>query len=359
MSYSHLMKFREDYMKTLIKPQKLCPGDTIAAISPSCGLASVFPHQYQWGKKQIEENFNVKVIETPHALESMDFLYEHPEIRAQDLMWAFKNPDVKAIFSIIGGDDSIRLLPYLDLDVIKNNPKIFLGYSDPTSVHMMCYKAGLSSIYGPTIMSGFGENCGLFDYTIKATKRTLFQNEVLGEIEPSKMGWTDEFLDWANPENLKIKRRLHPYSGPKYVQGNGIVRGRLIGGCFEVLLMMTGTELFPDVHDFEGAIMFLEVSEDTPPENMLLYWLRSLAAQGIINKLSGFILGRAKNSINNMSVYENALLKVTKECNRSDMPIVTQMDFGHTDPMFYLPYGALAEIDVQNQRFSILESAVI
>ncbi len=346
-------------MKKLIKPKKLSPGDTVAAISTSCGLASLFPHQYEWGKRQLEENFGLRVIETPHALESMDFLYRQPEVRAQDLTWAFENPDVKGIFSIIGGDDCIRLFPHMDLDVIKNNPKIFLGYSDPTSIHMMCYRAGLSSIYGPTIMSGFGENCGLFPYTIEQTKRTLFSNVALGEIEPATMGWTDEHLDWANPENQKIRRKLHPFTGPQYIQGHGTVRGRLIGGCFEVLLMLTGTELFPAASEFENAILFLEVSEERPPEEMLLYWLRGLAAQGIINKLSGIILGRSKNSINEMNVYENALLAVTAECGREDMPIVTQMDFGHTDPMFYLPYGALAEIDVDNKRFSILESAVI
>ena len=92
---------------------------------------------------------------------------------------------------------------------------------------------------------------------------------------------------------------------------------------------------------------------------MFLYWLRSLAAQGIINKISGIIMGRAKGSGDNLSIYENALLTITHECGRSDMPIVTQMDFGHTDPMFYIPYGALAEIDMLNKRFSILESAVV
>ena len=346
-------------MNKLIKPHALKLGDTVAAISASYGSANLFPHQYQWGKKQLEDVFGLKVIETPNALKSVDFLYENPEARAKDLMWAFENPEVKAIISIIGGDDAIRLLPYIDFDVIKNNPKIYLGYSDPTSIHFMCYKAGLSSIYGPTVMAGFGENMGLLPYTIEQTQKTLFSADPIGEIVPAKDGWTDEFLDWRNPENLKIKRKLHPYTGPKYVQGNSVVRGHLIGGCFEVLIMLSGTELFPKAEEFKDAILFIETSEGLPPEDMFLYWLRGLAAQGIINNLSGIIMGRAKNSINNMSIYEKALLTITKECGRTDMPIVTQMDFGHTDPMFYLPYGALAEIDVPNKKFSILESAVI
>lgn len=346
-------------MGNLIKPKVLKPGDTVVAISCSYGSANRFPHQYQWGKSQIENNFGLKVIETPNALKSIDYLYEHPEERAKDLMWAFENPEVKAIISIIGGDDCIRLYPYLDLNIIKNNPKIFLGYSDPTAIHFMCYKAGLSSIYGPTVMAGFGENVGLFPYTIEQTKKTLFSTDVIGEILPATDGWTDEFLDWTYPENLKIKRKLHPFTGPNYLQGNSVVRGKLIGGCFEVLLMLSGTELFPKADEFDGAILFLETSEGLPPEEMFLYWLRSLAAQGIINKISGIIMGRAKGSGDNLSIYENALLTITHECGRSDMPIVTQMDFGHTDPMFYIPYGALAEIDMLNKRFSILESAVV
>jgi muramoyltetrapeptide carboxypeptidase LdcA involved in peptidoglycan recycling len=81
----------------------------------------------------------------PNALKGIKYLDEHPEARASDLMDAFRDKEIKAIFSAIGGDDSIRLLPYIDFDVIKNNPKIFTGFSDTTSNHMMMYKAGLVS----------------------------------------------------------------------------------------------------------------------------------------------------------------------------------------------------------------------
>ena len=345
-------------MKTLIKPPKLNIGDKVAAITNSAALASVFPHQYEFGKKQLEDVFGLKVVETPNALKSNEELYNNPKLRADDLMWAFQNPEIKAIVSIIGGDDCIRLLPYVDFEIIKKNPKIFMGYSDPTSIHFMCYSAGLSSIYGPTIMAGFGENAGLFPYTIDIIKRTLFSREPIGLISPTNE-WTEELLDWSNPDNSKKQRKRIKNEGPNVLQGEKIIQGHLLGGCFEVLLMCLNTKIAPVKTDWDGAILFIEMSEDTPPENIFLYWLRNLATQGIIQKLNGIILGRPKNANGNMQLYEKALLTVAKETHREDLTIMTRMDFGHTDPMFLIPYGATAEINPIKKTFSILDSAVI
>ena len=81
----------------------------------------------------------------PNALKGIDYLYRHPEARAQDLMDAFRDPSIKAVFNAIGGDDTIRLLPYIDFEVLRNNPKIFTGFSDSTTNHFMMHKAGLVS----------------------------------------------------------------------------------------------------------------------------------------------------------------------------------------------------------------------
>lgn len=88
----------------------------------------------------------------PNALKGSDFVLEHPELRAKDLMDAFKDDSIKAIICAIGGNDTYKLLPYIDYEVIRNNPKIFMGYSDTTVNHLMMNKAGLVSFYGPTIM---------------------------------------------------------------------------------------------------------------------------------------------------------------------------------------------------------------
>ncbi|WP_026526417.1 LD-carboxypeptidase [Butyrivibrio sp. VCD2006] len=119
-------------MKKLIVPKKLSAGDTVAFISLSGGRAGdtdMLP-RYETGKRRFEEAFNVKVIETPNALAGSDFLYEHPEKRAEDLMWALKNDAVQGIVCNMGGDDSYRVLPFIDTNVIHDNPKVFMGYSD-------------------------------------------------------------------------------------------------------------------------------------------------------------------------------------------------------------------------------------
>ena len=108
----------------MIKPQKLQPGDKVAAISLSWGGPGTFPHRYQVGLDQIEAEFDLVVEPTSNALRSAEWLHNNPKARADDLMDAFQDKNVKAIVSSIGGDEPIRILPYLDLDIIRNNPKI-------------------------------------------------------------------------------------------------------------------------------------------------------------------------------------------------------------------------------------------
>ena len=147
-------------------------------------------------------------------------------------MQAFADPAIKAIVSTIGGEDSIRLLPYLDLNVLRDNPKIFLGYSDSTVTHFACHKASIGSFYGPSIMAGFGENGGLFPYMVESVKKTLFSIKPIGRLQPNTQGWTDERLDWGIPENQAIKRKLQPCTSWNFLQGKGIHSGQLIGGCY-------------------------------------------------------------------------------------------------------------------------------
>ena len=146
----------------MIKPPALQEGDTVATVSLSWGGPGAIPHRYEVGKRQLEEEFGVAVVETKHALADPDWLWRNPQARADDLMEAFLDPTIKAIVSTIGGSDSIRMLPYIDLDLIRSNPKIFLGFSDSTITHFVCFKAGLISFYGPAIMAGFAETAAYF-----------------------------------------------------------------------------------------------------------------------------------------------------------------------------------------------------
>ncbi len=293
----------------------------------------------------------------PNTLRDASWLAQNPKARADDLMQAFADPSIKGIFATIGGEDSIRLLPYVDLDVIRNNPKIFMGYSDTTIGHLMCYKAGLVSFYGPSIMAEFGENGGIFPYIVQSVRQTIFYSEVIGEIKPST-GWTVERLNWGDPASQNHTRKLNPNLGWKFLQGTGIHRGHLIGGCIEVFDWTRGTELFPE--QWQDAILFLETSEDMPPPEFVRYTLRTYAAMGILHQLSGIMFGRPYDNGDKFDEYERAILKIIHdEEGLTDLPIITRMDFGHTSPMFVIPYGVQAEIDCDNQRFSIVENAVI
>ncbi len=345
----------------MIKPVKLNPGDKVAAITLSWGGPGTFPHRYEAGKRQLQETFGLELVATPHALRDADWLQRHPQARADDLMQAFADPTVKAIFSTIGGEDSIRLWPYLDLSVIRDNPKIFMGYSDTTVTHLVCYKAGLVSFYGPAIMAGFGENGGLFPYMVESVRRTLFTAEPIGPIQPNRDGWTVEMLDWADPANQERKRKLNPSTGWNFLQGTGVHRGRLLGGCFEVLDWLRGTPFWPEPEQWQDAILFLETTEDAPPPQMVLYGLRSLAAMGVLSRLAGILFARPGGGwpVERFAEYDAVLRQVvTEEEGLTDLPIITQMDFGHTDPMFVLPYGVLAEIDCEREQFTIVESGV-
>src|SRR5689334_10072028 len=116
----------------MIKPAKLVPGDTVATISLSWGGAHRFPDRYQAGKRQLEDAFGLRVVESRYALREDSWLARNPQARAEDLMEAFADRSIRAVISTIGGEDSIRILPYLDLAVLRDNPKIFMGYSDTT-----------------------------------------------------------------------------------------------------------------------------------------------------------------------------------------------------------------------------------
>jgi muramoyltetrapeptide carboxypeptidase LdcA involved in peptidoglycan recycling len=301
----------------------------------------------------------LQVVEMPNTLKDAGWLSRNPQARADDLMQAFADPSIKGIFATIGGNDSIRLLPHIDLDMIRNNPKIFMGYSDTTISHLICYKSGLVSFHGPHIMVEFAENGGMFRYMVESLRRTLFSSNVIGEVKPSTEGWTVEFLDWAEPANQQRKRKLNSPIGWKFLQGHGVRRGHLIGGCFEVLDWARGTDIFPEY--WQDAILFLETSEEAPPPVMVARTLRVYAAMGILHKLSGILFGRPGGEISpdTFGDYDRAILQVVHdEQGLTDLPVITCMDFGHTSPMFVIPYGVQAEIGCEKKRFSILENAV-
>lgn len=346
----------------LITPPKLNRGDRIAAISLSWGGPGSFPYRFEIGKRRLEGNFGLQVVPTTHALKSAEWIYKNPQARADDLMAAFLDPSIKAIISTIGGEDSIRLIPFVDLSIIKNNPKIFMGYSDATVTHFMCLQAGLSSFYGPGIMTVFAENVAMHNYTIQGILKTLFSSDVIGPIPYNTEGWTNELLDWSDERNQNIRRVLQRATAWNFIgDKQAICTGRLLGGCLEVLQFLNSSALWPDLSVWDHAILFLETSEEGIEPTAVIRFMRNLAAQGILSRLNGILFSKPGGKIMTsarFSEYDQALVTVFEEYQLPLIPIVTGMDFGHSAPMWILPYGALAEINSVQKTVSILESGV-
>lgn len=345
-------------MKKLIKPNKLNRGDKVALVSLSWGGAGdeEILWRYKQGKERLENIFGLEVVEMEHTLAGTEYVYNHPEKRAEDLMNAFQDKTIKGIIACIGGIESIRMLPYINFDIINQNPKVFMGYSDTTTTHLFCYKAGISSIYGPTLLVDFAENVSMHPYTIEYVEKTLFSNKPIGQILAASE-WTSEYLPWLI-ENKSRQRKYKQNGGYELLQGNGIVKGRLIGGCMEVFDMLRGTEIFPTLEDFNGSILFLETSEDKPPVWFVECGMRNYGITGALDRIVGIVWGKPQDE-ENYEEYKLVIQKVMKEFGKEDLPIMYNMNFGHTEPKICIPYGALAEINCNDVTFSIIESAVI
>ena len=345
-------------MTPLIKPKSLQEGDTVATVSLSWGGAGEFLHRYETGKKQLQDIFGLRVVDTNNALKSAEYIAKNPKARADDLMEAFSDKSIKAIISNLGGEDSIRTLPFTDISVIRNNPKIFLGFSDTTVTHFACYKAGLTSFYGTSLLVGFAENGGMHQYQINDIKRTLFSSKPIGQILPNSSGWTSEFLDWNDLSLQNTKRQLTKSSAWNFLQGEGISQGKLVGGCVEVLEFLKGTDFWLSSSEWTNKILFLETSEEMMTPGIFRRILRNYAAQGVFEKISGLILGRPYHN-KFVDEYNEILLQVIScEQDNNLLSIITEMDFGHTCPTFSIPYGVLAENDFEQNTVSVRESGV-
>jgi muramoyltetrapeptide carboxypeptidase LdcA involved in peptidoglycan recycling len=206
-------------------------------------------------------------------------------------------------------------------------------------------------------MAGFAENGGLFDFMKHSVEKTLFSNEVIGCLENTE-GFVIDQHKWSSKVLLDKKRTLLPAKEQKIINGSANAKGRLIGGCMEVLEFLKDTSLW-DKSYFKDAILFLETSEDTPPASFVKYWMRNYAASGILKDLAGIIVGRPQSKDDEyINDQYNAILQVVRDEEGLDLPILVNCSFGHTDPQMLLPYGALAEIDIETATFSILESGV-
>ena len=343
----------------MLKPKKLKKGDRIAVVSLSWGGLGdkEFIHKFYIAKERLEKDFGLEVIAMPNALKGSEFVYNHPELRAKDLMDAFNDKSINGIFSAIGGDDSIRILPYINYDILKNNPKIFMGYSDTTITHFIMNKAGLVSFYGPSVMCEFGEYVKMFDYSKEAVENILFKDTKDYEIKSSQY-WSDDFVTWSE-ENINVAKKLvKEEHGYEALSGRGVIKGELLGGCLDVFPMISGTEIWPKKDEWKNKILLLETSEEKIPPRYVLWYMRNLGAQGILNNIQGIIIGKPQDE-KYYEEYKEIYLKILKEFNCENLPIIYNVNIGHAFGTGVLPLGVEYEIDLDNITIKLVESATM
>ena len=336
-------------------PPRWTAGSRIAAVSLSWGGPGRFPDRYHAGVQQLQDEFGVEVVEMPSSMASAQSLDADPSLRVADLHAAFSDPNIDGVVSTIGGDDSIRLLPLIDLDLLREHPKAFLGYSDSTITHMALRRAGVVSYYGPAVMAGFAENGGLHEYLVRGVRSMLFEPSPTTPWPPNTDGWTVEHLDWSDPDLQEQPRSLNPTKGWRWHGGTTAV-GPSVAACMEILDFLRGTEWMPDL---EGAVLLLETSEEAPPPEALLRFLRTLHLTGDLERLAGIVLGRPGGSDlgdDQRQAYDKAVLRAVRvEAGLDDLPVVTNVDFGHTDPMWTIPQGVDIQLNVDDQTITFVE----
>lgn len=343
------------------RPPSLKPSDKVAIISPSSGLPHIFPWVYEQGLNRIKEVFGLVPVEFLTARQAPEYLSKNPKARAEDINAAFSDPSIKAIIATIGGNDQIRILPYLNKEVISANPKIFMGYSDCTNLHLFLWNLGIVSYYGGAVMTQFAMNGGMQEYTINWIKQALFSPPI-GEVFPASE-WSDADLNWGDPQNLNKKSPMYSSEGWQwYNNQNGIIQGQLWGGCLEVLdLHLSVKRNLPNFDQLDDAIFFVETSEEMPSEGFVYRFFAALAELGILKRFKTILMaypkaqfcgnqppeGREAFMVNQKNAVKNALRDYG-----FNIPVIFNMNFGHTDPQIIIPNGGMASIDFTRKTIS-------
>jgi muramoyltetrapeptide carboxypeptidase LdcA involved in peptidoglycan recycling len=252
-----------------VTPPPLEPGDSVAVVAPSSGGARKAPHVLELALERLRTVFDLEPVVYPTARQGDEFLAANPRARAADVHAAFEDPDISGVFATIGGWDQLRILRYLDRDVLREHPTRFFGMSDNTNLSLALWNAGVVSYSGAQLINELAVPGELPAYTERYCRRAFF-DDALGALEPSTE-WTDQPSTWwANPEELKVAPTYEPNPGCRWEGGSEVVDGRVWGGCRAIVEWQLATDrYFPDPAALDGAVLALEVSEILPgPEEV-------------------------------------------------------------------------------------------
>jgi muramoyltetrapeptide carboxypeptidase LdcA involved in peptidoglycan recycling len=337
-------------VERLARPPRVRPGDTVAVVSPSFGAVGRWPHRTERGSAYLE-SLGLKVRLMPNAARSDGWASAPPEARVDDLHAAFADDEVAVVLCGIGGNHANQLLPLLDHDLIGAHPKVFHGYSDITVLHWAIARhAGLGTFYGPALVSELGEFPQVLPETDRSLRAAWFGGEPL-VYEPAGT-WTDELLDWEEQLDLTRPRELRPSEGWRSIRA-GRATGPLLGGCLETICWhLEGSSAWVDP---AGAILFLETSEEAPPPAAVDAYLTDLEQLGAFDAAAALVVGRpyGYDAASTETLWE----VVAARTEAAGLPVLANVECGHTDPMLTLPLGADAEVDAGARTFRLLEPA--
>ena len=333
---------------------------TVEIVSLSSGIIgeSFVSHELNIGVERLKA-MGLQVKFSEHALKGIDYINEHPEDRAADLLEAYADPEVDMILCAIGGDDTYRLLPYLfDNDELRKvvNDKIFLGFSDTTMNHFMLHKLGINTFYGQCFMADI---CELEDNMLPYTEKFFIELITTGkikEVRPSDV-WYEERTAFDESQ-VGVPRVKHPNKGFELLQGPAVFSGKIIGGCIESMYDVFNNdrysdiadlckkyELFPSLEDWKGRILLLESSEEKPVPELYEKMLIALKEYGIFDVVSGVLVGKPMDETY-ADEYKELLVRVI---DSPDLPVLYDINIGHATPRCIIPFGVNAVVDADKQ----------
>lgn len=324
---------------------RLQKGDKIGIYSPSSPITYSSPKRFQRAKSFLESK-GFEIIEG--NLTGKHDYYRSGTIqdRADELNELIRNPEIKMIMSTIGGTNSNALLPYLDYDAFKKNPKIMIGYSDATAILLGIYaQTGIPTFYGPALVPSFGEFEPFLDHTYDYFKEMLIEEQSLPFIIPTPPIWTDEPLNWEVKTGDKVQR-----DNEWVCVNEGVAQGRLVGGNLNTMYGIWGSPYMPDIQ--QGDIILLEDTMKTASVVEKNFTLLKL--NGVFEKVSGILLGKHElfDDQGTRRTPYDILLEVM---GNRDIPILADFDCCHTQPMLTLPIGRNVELDATNRKVKIME----
>lgn len=333
---------------------------TVEIVSLSSGIIgeSFVSHELNIGVERLKA-MGLQVKFSKHALKGIDYINEHPEDRAADLLEAYADPEVDMILCAIGGDDTYRLLPYLfDNDELKKvvNNKIFLGFSDTTMNHFMLHKLGINTFYGQCFMADICElEDNMLPYTEKFFKELITTGKIK-EVRPSDV-WYEERTAFDESQ-VGVPRVKHPNKGFELLQGPAVFSGKILGGCIESMYDVFNNdrysdiadlckkyELFPSLEDWKGRILLLESSEEKPVPELYEKMLIVLKEYGIFDVVSGVLVGKPMDETY-ADEYKELLVRVI---DSPDLPVLYDINIGHATPRCIIPFGVNAVVDADKQ----------